>query len=69
MTGNQRLPVAARCVIARACIAIGIACLVAQAVEVRAIHHSLVLAITGIVFPVLAALCGLYYLRQSRRRS
>ena len=66
---TPRLPVAARRVIIRACIAIGIVNLVLQAVLVRQIHHSAAVTFLGVVLPVVSVLSGLYYLRSTRGRS
>jgi len=66
---TPRLPVAARRVIIRACIALGIAELAIQAVEVRVIHHSAAVTVLGIILPVVSVLSGLYYLRSTRGRS
>lgn len=62
----MNLSVPVKRVLARAFIIIGIACLALQAIEVRRIHHTAPLMITAMIPPVLAVLCGLYYLRQSR---
>ncbi len=51
---------------ARANVAIGFACLAAQALFVRSYHHSLAVTVTGMIFPVLAVLSGLNYLRLTR---
>jgi len=61
------LPVTARRVIIRAVIAVAVAELALQAVEVRHIHHSAPVMALGIFFPVLSALSGLWYLRSARR--
>ena len=65
---RRAIPVATKRVIARVYFAISLACLAAQAMWARPVHHSLAVTVTGIVFPVLAVLCGLSYLRQSRRQ-
>lgn len=64
-----RLPVAVKRVIIRAVIAITVAELVLQAVEVRSIHHSTPVMALGVFFPVLSVLSGLLYLRSTRGRS
>lgn len=61
------LSVTAKRVIIRAVIAVAIAELVLQAVEVRHIHHSAPVLALGIFFPVLSAVSGLLYLRSLRR--
>jgi len=66
---NGRFPVAARRVIVRACIALGVAELAAQALEARVIHHSAAVMALGVFFPVLSVLSGLLYLRSTRGRS
>jgi hypothetical protein len=63
---TPRLPVAARRVIIRACIAIGIAELALQAVEVRVIHHSAAVTFAGVIVPVVTVLSGLFYLRSTK---
>ena len=63
----MNLPVTARRVIIRAVIAVAVAELALQAVEVRHIHHSAPVMALGIFFPVLSALSGLWYLRSARR--
>lgn len=60
---------AAKRAVIRACIAIGIADLVLQAVLVRTIHHSAAVTFLGVVLPVVSVLSGLYYLRSTRGRS
>jgi hypothetical protein len=62
-----RIPVATRRAVIRVCIALAIADLVLQAVEVQVIHHSA--TVVDIIPPVLAVLSGLYYLRSTRGRS
>lgn len=52
--------------IIRACIAIGMAELVLQAVLVRVIHHSAAVTFPGVILPVVTVLSGLYYLRSTR---
>lgn len=72
MSGNNRAPrltVAARRVVIRACIAIGIAELALEAVEVRVIHHSAAVTVLGVIVPVVTVLSGLYYLRSTRGKS
>lgn len=66
---TPRLPVAARRVIIRVCIAIAIAELAIQAVEVRVIHHGAAVTFLGVIIPVVTVLSGLYYLRSTRGRS
>ena len=65
---RRAIPVATKRIIARVYVAISLACLAAQARWVRPVRRSLAVTVTGIVFPVLAVLCGLSYLRQSRRQ-
>ena len=64
---SQRIPVAARRVIIRVCIALAIVDLVLQAAEVWVIHHGP--TVVSVVPPVLSVLSGLWYLRSSRGRS
>lgn len=63
-----RFTVAAKRVIIRAVIAIGIAELALQAVEVRVIHHSAAVTFLGGILPLVSVLSGLYYLRSTRGR-
>lgn len=60
---------AAKRVIIRAVIAIGIVNLVLQAVLVRTVHHGAAVTFLGVVLPVISVLSGLYYLRSTRGRS
>lgn len=64
-----RLTVAAKRAVIRACIAIGIAELALQAVEVRVIHHGAPGTFLGVILPVVTVLSGLYYLSSTRGRS
>jgi hypothetical protein len=64
----MNLSVTARRVIIRAVIAVMIAELALQAVEVRHIHHSAPVMALGIFFPVLSVLSCLLYLRSTRGR-
>jgi hypothetical protein len=56
-----------RRVIARVSIAVDIAVLVALAVGVRFVHHGLGPLVLAMALPVVSALCGLAYLRTSKR--
>ena len=58
----------ARRVLARASIAVDIAVLVALAMGVRFVHHSLGPHGLAMALPVVSALCGLSYLRSTRGR-
>ena len=55
--------------IAAVSVAIGFACLIAQAIGVWVVHHGAMETAIGVVPPFLAVVCGLDYLRQSRRKS
>ena len=58
----------ARRVLARASIAVDIAVLVALAIGVRFVHHSLGPLVLAMALPVVSALCGLSYPRSTRGR-
>jgi hypothetical protein len=64
----QRLPVAVKRRITRVSVMVCFACLAAQAVGVRLVHHSLPATLLGMVLPVTGALTGLLYLRSTRGR-
>lgn len=66
---TPRLPVAARRTIIRACIAIGIAELALEAVEVRVIHHSAAVTFAGVIVPVVTVLSGMFYLWSTKGKS
>jgi hypothetical protein len=57
-----------RRVIARASIAVDVACLIAIAIGVTVTHHSLGATVLAMGWPVASALCGLAYLRSTRGR-
>lgn len=62
------MSIQARRVLARASIAVCFACLVAVAIGAWTIHHSLIQTVIAAAFPVAGVLCGLEYLRSTRRR-
>ena len=66
---NGRLPVALKRRIIRVSVASCLACLAAQAIAVRLVHHSLPVTLLGMALPVTGALTGLAYLRSTRERS
>ena len=55
-----------RRVIARVSIAVDVAVLIAIAIGVRLVHHSLGVTVFAMALPVVSALCGLFYLRSTR---
>lgn len=57
-----------RRVLARISIAVCFLSLALQCVGVQTIHHSLGWTVFGMALPVLGILCGLEYLRSTRRR-
>ena len=57
-----------RRILARASISVCFACLIAVAVGAWTIHHSLIQTVIAAAFPVAGVLCGLEYLRSTRRR-
>ena len=57
-----------RRVLARVSIAADVAVLAALAIGVRVVHHSLGVTVFTMALPVVSALCGLAYLRSTRRQ-
>ena len=65
----MKLSVRNRRVLARGSIAIGFACIAAETIAGLVTHRSPAGTVLGMGWPVVSVLCGLYYLRATRRRS